>query len=73
MIRPGQVQWMTAGAGVVHSEMPSAAFQKTGGRMHGFQLWVNLPRAEKLTPPRYQGLGGGDAARRPAPPTAWRR
>jgi redox-sensitive bicupin YhaK (pirin superfamily) len=57
-IRPGEVQWMTAGAGVVHSEMPSAAFQKTGGRMHGFQLWVNLPRAEKLTAPRYQGLGG---------------
>jgi redox-sensitive bicupin YhaK (pirin superfamily) len=57
-IRPGEVQWMTAGAGVVHSEMPSAAFQETGGRMHGFQLWVNLPRAEKLTAPRYQGLGG---------------
>jgi redox-sensitive bicupin YhaK (pirin superfamily) len=58
LIRPGQVQWMTAGAGVVHSEMPSAAFQRSGGRMHGFQLWVNLPRAEKLTPPRYQALGG---------------
>jgi quercetin 2,3-dioxygenase len=58
VIRPGEVQWMTAGAGLVHSEMPSAAFQRTGGRMHGFQLWVNLPRAEKLTPPRYQGLGG---------------
>jgi redox-sensitive bicupin YhaK (pirin superfamily) len=58
VIRPGQVQWMTAGGGVVHSEMPSAAFQKTGGRMHGFQLWVNLPRAEKLTAPRYQGLDG---------------
>ncbi len=57
-IRPGEVQWMTAGAGVVHSEMPSAAFQKSGGLMHGFQLWVNLPRAEKLSPPRYQGLGG---------------
>jgi len=57
-IRPGEVQWMTAGAGVVHSEMPSAAFQATGGRMHGFQLWVNLPRAEKLSRPRYQGLGG---------------
>ena len=57
-IRPGEVQWMTAGAGVVHSEMPSAAFQKSGGLMHGFQLWVNLPLAEKLSPPRYQGLGG---------------
>jgi redox-sensitive bicupin YhaK (pirin superfamily) len=58
LIRPGEVQWMTAGAGVVHSEMPSAAFQRTGGRMHGFQLWVNLPGEEKLAPPRYQGLAG---------------
>ncbi len=58
VIRPGEVQWMTAGAGVVHSEMPSASFQAAGGRMHGFQLWVNLPGAEKLSPPRYQGLDG---------------
>lgn len=55
-LRPGDVQWMTAGAGVVHSEMPSAEFQRTGGRMHGFQLWVNLPRGEKLTKPRYQEI-----------------
>src|SRR5262245_11892069 len=39
----GDVQWMTAGAGVIHSEMPSAQFQQKGGRLHGFQLWVNLP------------------------------
>jgi redox-sensitive bicupin YhaK (pirin superfamily) len=51
---PGDVQWMTAGAGVVHSEMPSEAFRRAGGRMHGFQLWVNLPRADKLMAPRYQ-------------------
>ncbi len=51
---PGDVQWMTAGAGVVHSEMPEAHFQETGGRMHGFQLWVNLPKRDKLVPPRYQ-------------------
>jgi redox-sensitive bicupin YhaK (pirin superfamily) len=53
---PGDVQWMTAGAGVVHSEMPADAFQRTGGRMHGFQLWVNLPRRDKLMPPRYQDV-----------------
>src|ERR1041384_4809727 len=55
-LRPGDVQWMTAGAGVVHSEMPSAEFQRTGGRIHGFQLWVNLPRREKMTSPRYQEI-----------------
>src|SRR5437762_11821900 len=52
----GDVQWMTAGAGVVHSEMPSAEFQRTGGRLHGFQLWVNLPRQSKMMTPRYQEL-----------------
>src|SRR5499433_427273 len=53
---PGDVQWMTAGAGVIHSEMPEEAFQRAGGRMHGFQLWVNLPRRDKLMPPRYQEI-----------------
>ncbi|HEY0098704.1 MAG TPA: pirin family protein [Pyrinomonadaceae bacterium] len=52
----GDVQWMTAGAGVVHSEMPSAEFQRAGGTLHGFQLWVNLPRQEKLMRPRYQEI-----------------
>src|SRR5256714_1733762 len=52
----GDVQWMTAGAGVVHSEMPSAEFQRTGGRLHGFQLWVNLPRQNKMMQPRYQEI-----------------
>jgi redox-sensitive bicupin YhaK (pirin superfamily) len=55
-LTPGDVQWMTAGAGVVHSEMPSAEFQRDGGRMHGFQLWVNLPQREKMTKPRYQEI-----------------
>lgn len=55
-IGPGDVQWMTAGAGVVHREMPSARIQRDGGRVHGFQLWVNLPKAAKLSPPRYQEL-----------------
>jgi quercetin 2,3-dioxygenase len=55
-LAPGDVQWMTAGAGVVHSEMPSADFQRQGGRMHGFQLWVNLPRRDKMIRPRYQEI-----------------
>jgi quercetin 2,3-dioxygenase len=52
----GDVQWMTAGAGVVHSEMPSAEFQRSGGTLHGFQLWVNLPRQNKMMRPRYQEI-----------------
>jgi len=55
-LRPGDVQWMTAGAGVIHSEMPAREFARTGGRMHGFQLWVNLPRRDKMTKPRYQEI-----------------
>jgi redox-sensitive bicupin YhaK (pirin superfamily) len=51
---PGDVQWMTAGAGIVHSEMPSARIQERGGRVHGFQVWVNLPARLKMTRPRYQ-------------------
>ena len=54
----GDVQWMTAGAGVVHSEMPSREFMRTGGRMHGFQLWVNLPQHDKMMTPRYQEIPG---------------
>ncbi len=53
---PGDVQWMTAGAGVVHSEMPEAEFARRGGRMHGFQLWVNLPRRDKMIRPHYQEI-----------------
>ena len=55
-LTPGDVQWMTAGAGVIHSEMPERDFARTGGRLHGFQLWVNLPRRDKLTRPRYQEI-----------------
>jgi len=54
IIGPGDVQWMTAGSGVVHSEMPEERFSKTGGKMHGFQLWVNLPKKDKMKPPSYQ-------------------
>jgi len=52
----GDVQWMTAGAGVIHSEMPSAEFQRKGGTLHGFQLWVNLPSQNKMMRPRYQEI-----------------
>jgi quercetin 2,3-dioxygenase len=55
-LNPGDVQWMTAGGGVVHSEMPEREFTRTGGRMHGVQLWVNLPRRDKMMEPRYQEI-----------------
>jgi len=58
-LRAGDVQWMTAGSGVVHAEMPSAEFMRTGGRMHGFQLWVNLPQRDKMIKPRYQEIPSG--------------
>jgi redox-sensitive bicupin YhaK (pirin superfamily) len=47
---------MTAGKGIIHSEEPHDEFQKTGGRMHGFQIWVNLPAKDKMMPPRYQEI-----------------
>ena len=50
---PGGVQWMTAGKGVIHSEMP----EQEEGRLHGFQLWVNLPAKDKMQPARYQEFG----------------
>ena len=53
-LRPGDVQWMTAGSGVVHSELPSPEFFEKGGTMHGFQIWINLPSKRKMMPPRYQ-------------------
>src|SRR5579859_7080608 len=53
---PGDVQWMTAGRGVVHSEMPSRAIREEGGAVHGFQLWVNLPARDKMMAPRYQEI-----------------
>ena len=52
----GDVQWMTAGSGVIHSEMPEEEFTKNGGRLHGFQLWVNLPKKDKMIKPRYQDI-----------------
>src|SRR4051812_13759550 len=55
-IRAGDVQWMTAGAGLLHKEFHSPAFTKNGGRFEGLQLWVNLPAKSKMTAPRYQEL-----------------
>jgi redox-sensitive bicupin YhaK (pirin superfamily) len=57
-LRAGDVQWMTAGAGIIHAEMPSSALRERGGRVHGFQIWVNLPARLKLTTPRYQEVAG---------------
>jgi redox-sensitive bicupin YhaK (pirin superfamily) len=54
VLHPGDVQWMTAGAGLVHSELPGESLVRQGGRLHGFQLWVNLPRRDKMIAPRYQ-------------------
>lgn len=59
-IRPGDVQWMTAGDGVVHSEMSADWVQRQGGRVHGFQLWVNLPARDKRIAPRYQDVRAED-------------
>ena len=53
----GDVQWMTAGSGIMHQEMPQGDKQ---GRMHGFQLWANLPAALKMTAPRYQDIAAKD-------------
>ncbi len=57
-IRSGDVQWMTAGDGIVHSEMPSREIREHGGRVHGFQIWINLPRDLKRATPRYQSITG---------------
>ena len=68
VLRPGDVQWMTAGSGLVHSELPGETLVRKGGRLHWFQLWINLPRKDKMIRPRYQDttseripVVGGDA------------
>lgn len=57
VLGPGSVQWMTAGSGIMHQEMPRGNAQ---GQMHGFQLWANLPSSLKMTAPRYQDIQGSD-------------
>lgn len=56
LLGPGSIQWMTAGRGIVHSEMP----EQEEGLMRGFQLWVNLPASDKMTDPRYQDIAAND-------------
>ncbi|RZW05282.1 MAG: pirin family protein [Rhodobacteraceae bacterium] len=57
LLGPGSVQWMTAGSGILHQEMPRG---NAKGQMHGFQLWANLPSSDKMTAPRYQDIEGND-------------
>jgi quercetin 2,3-dioxygenase len=56
VIRPDEVQWMTAGGGILHNEYHEESFSRAGGVMHMMQIWVNLPRRHKLATPRYQAL-----------------
>ena len=59
-LNPGDVQWMTAGRGIIHSELPHPDFYESGGKMHGFQIWVNLPAKDKMMAPRYQDIPAND-------------
>jgi redox-sensitive bicupin YhaK (pirin superfamily) len=60
VIANGDTQWMTAGGGILHIETPPEHLVASGGLFHGIQLWVNLPKAQKMVAPRYQGIEGHD-------------
>ena len=62
LITNGDTQWMTAGSGILHIETPPEQLVMSGGLFHGFQLWVNLPAADKWIPPKYQDLRGDDVS-----------
>jgi hypothetical protein len=62
LITNGDTQWMTAGAGILHIEAPPEDLVVSGGLFHGIQLWVNLPRADKMIAPRYQDIGSANVA-----------
>lgn len=62
LITNGDTQWMTAGAGILHIEKPPEELVRTGGLFHGFQLWVNLPAAQKWSAPRYQDIRAREVA-----------
>ena len=62
LIAGGDTQWMTAGAGILHIETPPEHLVMSGGLFHGLQLWVNLPRAQKMAAPRYQDITGSRVA-----------
>ena len=61
-ITNGDTQWMTAGAGILHIEKPPESLVASGGLFHGTQLWVNLPKAQKWAPPRYQDLRANEVS-----------
>jgi redox-sensitive bicupin YhaK (pirin superfamily) len=61
-ISNGDTQWMTAGSGILHIETPPEHLVVSGGLFHGFQLWVNLPKIKKWSPPKYQDLRAKDVA-----------
>lgn len=63
ILGPGDVQWMTAGGGIVHAEEPPATFRRDGGVVHGFQIWLNLPTDDKMAQPGFQLLRAGDMPR----------
>tara|TARA_B100001094_G_scaffold160082_1_gene154829 strand:+ start:379 stop:1185 length:807 start_codon:yes stop_codon:yes gene_type:complete len=60
-LNPGDVQWMTAGRGIIHCEEPHEEFLRSGGKTHGFQIWVNLPAANKMMKPRYQEVPASES------------
>lgn len=60
-LNPGDVQWMTAGRGIIHCEEPQEEFLRTGGKIHGFQIWVNLPSSHKMMNPRYQEIPASES------------
>ena len=61
VLTPGDVQWMTAGKGIIHSELPTKKMMDEGGLMHGFQIWVNLPAKDKMMNPRYQDISASES------------
>jgi len=65
VIGPGDVQWMTAGRGIIHEEYHSTAFAKSGGQFEMCQLWLNLPKKDKMSPPRYQPILASEIPERP--------
>src|SRR3989449_4425523 len=67
VLRAGDVQWMTAGAGIIHSEMPSRRIRDERGPVPGFQIWVNLPARPAVARPRYQEGPGQDTHKAPTP------
>lgn len=67
VIYPGDVQWMTAGSGILHKEYHETEFSKNGGDFQMVQLWVNLPAKDKMTKPKYQGIRHQDIARHNLP------